>query len=135
NVTVTPPATPGTYNYNVNSATGNPMCPSSTVATATIIVDDCGCGVTAGNNGPFCNGTNLTANLTATDLVGATYSWTGPSGFVSNDQNPIGVTIPSVAGTYDFTVEADVSGTICTSVTTVTVYDLPTVDAGTYGPF
>ena len=40
NVIATPPAV-GTYNYTVNSATGNPLCPASTSATATVTVSSC----------------------------------------------------------------------------------------------
>jgi beta-glucanase (GH16 family) len=41
---------------------------------------------TAGNNGPITAG--VTLNLTASAVPGATYSWTGPDGFTSTDQNP-----------------------------------------------
>ncbi|HLP55830.1 MAG TPA: gliding motility-associated C-terminal domain-containing protein [Fluviicola sp.] len=132
NVTVTPPSTPGTYTYTVNSATGNPLCPSSTLATATIVVDNCGCTVTAGNSGPICSGAG-TVNLTASNVANATYSWTGPNGFNSNLQNPT-VTPPTTPGTYVYTVTADDGGTPCTATTTVTVNALPTVSAGSYSP-
>lgn len=132
NVTVTPPSTPGTYTYTVNSATGNPLCPSSTTATATIIVDNCGCTVTAGNSGAICSGAG-TVNLTASNVAGATYSWTGPNGFTSSAQNPT-VTPPTTPGTYVYTVTADDGGTPCTATTTVTVNPLPVVSAGSYSP-
>ncbi|WP_341901962.1 gliding motility-associated C-terminal domain-containing protein [Fluviicola taffensis] len=129
-VTATPPTTPGTYTYTVNSATGNPLCPSSTTATATIVVNPCGCTVNATNSGPVCSGTS-TINLFATTIVGATYSWTGPNGFVSSAQNPTGVPIPSAPGTYNFTVDVNDNGSLCSSTTTVTVNALPAVNAGT----
>ena len=52
------------------------------------------------NNGPICEGEVL--NLSATGITDATYSWTGPNGFTSNQQNP---TISSnataaMSGTY-----------------------------------
>nr|WP_294858147.1 gliding motility-associated C-terminal domain-containing protein [uncultured Fluviicola sp.] len=129
-VTATPPTTPGTYTYTVNSATGNPLCPSSTTATATIVVNPCGCTVTTTNNGPVCAGTN-TVDLFATTIAGATYSWTGPNGFTSSAQNPTGVPIPSTPGTYNFTVDINDNGSLCSSTTTVTVNGLPVVSAGT----
>ncbi len=46
---------------------------------------------TPGNNGPLCSGATL--NLTASIISGATYLWTGPNGFTSNQQNP---SIPNV---------------------------------------
>jgi trimeric autotransporter adhesin len=135
NVTATPPSTPGTYTYTVNSSTGNPLCPSSTTATATIVVGNCGCTVTAGNSGPVCSGAG-TIDLTASNVNGATYSWTGPNGFASSDQNPVGVTPPAAPGTYTYTytVTATVNGTPCSASTTVTVHAVPAVSAGTYSP-
>lgn len=127
NVIATPPGA-GTYTYTVNSATGNPLCPSSTSATATITVNNCGCSVTATNSGAVCPGG--TVDLFATAIVGATYSWTGPSGYTSSSQNPTGLVMPTTPGTYDYTVTATVSGVPCTSTTTVTVNPLPTVNAG-----
>ena len=131
-VTASPPSTPGTYTYTVNSATGNPLCPASTTSTASIIVDNCTCTVTAGNSGPACTGG--TVNLTATNVAGATWSWTGPNGYTSTVQNPQNVTLPAAPGTYIYEVTATVNGSPCTSQTTVTVNALPTVSAGTYSP-
>jgi gliding motility-associated-like protein len=128
-VTATPPATPGTYTYTVNSSGGNPLCPSSTSATATIIVNPCGCSVTGTNSGNVCAGTS-TINLFATAIPGATYSWTGPNGFTSSAQNPTSVPIPATPGTYNFTVDVTDNGSTCSSTTTVTVNALPAVDAG-----
>src|SRR5262249_28028772 len=41
--------------------------------------------VVASNGGTICEGATL--NLSATFLPGATYSWTGPNGFTSSQQN------------------------------------------------
>ena len=38
------------------------------------------------NNGPFCTGETI--QLSANGQSGATYSWTGPNGFTSTEQNP-----------------------------------------------
>lgn len=128
-VTATPPSTPGTYTYTVNSATGNALCPSSTTATATITVNSCGgCSITAGNSGDVCQGV-ATFNLTSTTVAGATYNWVGPNGYTSNVQNPTGVPVPAAAGSYNYTVTATVSGTPCTSTTTLVVNPTPTINA------
>ncbi|HMC69504.1 MAG TPA: hypothetical protein VKJ07_10140, partial [Mycobacteriales bacterium] len=52
----------------------------------------------ATNSGPACAGTPI--NLFATGN-GSVFSWTGPGGFTSSQQNPTGIT---VAGTYTVTV-------------------------------
>ncbi|MFN5635576.1 MAG: gliding motility-associated C-terminal domain-containing protein [Flavobacteriia bacterium] len=70
NVTVTPPTTPGTYTYTVNSSTGNPLCPSSTSATASITVTGAAA-INAGADVAICTGQNVTLNATG----GATYTW------------------------------------------------------------
>ncbi len=78
----------------------------------------------AGNGGAVC--VDGTLQLTAATVAGATYSWTGPNGFTSSDQNP---TISSVtlaaAGTYSVTVS--VASCVSGAGTTVaTVHPLPT---------
>ncbi|WP_341350770.1 T9SS type A sorting domain-containing protein [Sabulibacter ruber] len=86
-------------------------------ATKTIEVVAAPGTVTASSNSPVLVGGALT--LTASNLTGATYKWTGPNGFTSTAQNPsrTGVT-SAMAGTY--TVVATVNG--CSSpAATVTV--------------
>jgi gliding motility-associated-like protein len=70
---------------------------------------------------------NATASLTAGG--GVSYSWSGPGGFVSNNQNP---TIPNAtgatAGTYIVTV-TDVNGCANANVAQIAINSLPTVSA------
>ncbi len=89
----------------------------------------CACSVTTGNGGPICPG--ATTSLTASTVAGASgYSWSGPNGFTSNQQNPTNVPVPSTPGSYDFEVTViGGNGQPCTSITTVVVND-PQVDAG-----
>ncbi|MBU2554031.1 MAG: PKD domain-containing protein, partial [Bacteroidetes bacterium] len=78
------------------------------------------------NNGPLCVGETL--ELYATDEPGATYEWTGPLGFTSNDQNPV---IPNVtlahAGDYQVivTLDGEVSDP---AITNVVITDNPVPD-------
>lgn len=76
---------------------------------------------TASSNSPatnqICAGQSL--NLTSTGLAGATYAWTGPSGFTSNQQNP---TVSSISmldsGIYTVVVKV---GKCCRYVATTLV--------------
>jgi hypothetical protein len=76
---------------------------------------------TASNNGPVCAGGSV--NLSASWPLAVSYSWTGPGGFTSNQQNPTGIT---VAGTY--TVTATSAGPCSFSAqasTTVVINPIP----------
>ncbi len=79
-------------------------------------------GIAASNNGPLCAGSTL--QLSATNMTGATYSWTGPNNFTSFIQNP---TIPNVtaanAGTY--IVTATSGNTTATDTTHVVINPTP----------
>jgi hypothetical protein len=77
----------------------------------------------ATNSGPVCPGQTL--QLFANTVAGATYSWTGPNGFTSNQQNP---TITNVtfadAGDYVLTLTAP-GCTPTNSTTTAAVVSPP----------
>jgi gliding motility-associated-like protein len=70
--------------------------------TATITINAAPIAPTAGSNSPLCEGQTL--NLTASAILGATYSWTGPGGYTSTSQNPNrpNVTL-AMAGVYSVT--------------------------------
>ena len=77
------------------------------------------------NDGPYCVGETI--NLTANGQAGATYSWTGPGGFTSTQQNP---TRPNctmaMAGTYTCTIAL---GSATNSATTeVEVLPMPSAN-------
>lgn len=62
-------------------------CPSApTVGTITLSNPSTPAAPTVGSNTPVCSGNAI--NLTATGAGGATYSWTGPSGYTNTNQNP-----------------------------------------------
>lgn len=72
----------------------------------------------ASSNSPICETSTL--HLTTSNVSGATYSWTGPNGFVSNQQNPVisNATIAN-AGTYNLTITSN--GCTSSQVSTVVV--------------
>jgi hypothetical protein len=86
------------------------------------------------NNGPLCQGQNL--QLTASNSTNASYSWTGPNSFTSNQQNPsINGVSSSNAGTYSCTVTVSGCGTSSAASTSVSITSLPTAPtAGNNGP-
>jgi DNA/RNA endonuclease G (NUC1)/fibronectin type 3 domain-containing protein len=105
-VTYTPVVTysgPASFTYSVcdNGFTaGSPdtQCSTATVnVTITAIVCPPVNDPTASNSGPACAGSSV--NLFATGS--GSFSWSGPGGFTSSQQNPTGIT---VAGTYTVTV-------------------------------
>ena len=135
--TINPPFATS-QNYSITGITANggacsitatysadPTCTLTQAYTAPAACNTT-CSLTAGNNGPVCQGNAF--NLTATAVAGATgYSWSGPSAFSSTAQNPTGVGAALAAGTYTYTVVATTAGGTCSSTTTVTVNARPTV--------
>ena len=80
---------------------------------------------TAGNNGSICIGGTI--NLTASNITGATYNWTGPNGFASTAQNPtINNATINMVGTYSVT--ATVNGCTSNPATTTVTGSLSTDD-------
>jgi hypothetical protein len=87
----------------------------------------------ASNNGPICQGATL--QLDATDIPGATYSWTGPNGFTAAVRNPsISNAQPAASGLYTVTINN--AGCVYNPTTTAQVDTLPptpTISADTNG--
>ena len=79
----------------------------------------------ATNNGPVCKGASI--KLFATTIPNASYSWTGPNGFVSNQQNPV-ITNASLVNKGDYQVVASVGGCSANpSVTSVNVSSISSI--------
>ena len=92
----------GTASGNITVTASN-SCGTSAQRTMAVTVNPAPASPTAGSNSPLCQGTTL--NLTASTVAGATYSWTGPNGFMSNAQNPsVSSVSTSDAGTYSVTI-------------------------------
>lgn len=83
-------------NYSVNIVVNGCRSANNTVA---ITVNPIPPAPQVSNNGAVCEGNTL--QLNAATISGATYSWTGPSGFTSSNQNPlINNALQTNAGTY-----------------------------------
>ena len=72
------------------------------------------------NNGPLCAGDDLTFNA---NVNADSYSWTGPGGFTSTDQNPTRNNV-TTGGTYSLTI-TDNGCTSAAGTTTVIVNATP----------
>ncbi|MFN6039881.1 MAG: PKD-like domain-containing protein [Bacteroidota bacterium] len=106
------------YTVTPTSATGS--C-TGTAQSVTVTVNPIPSASSLSSNSPVC--LNGTINLTAPTTAGATYSWNGPGGFSSVNQNS---TIPNAtsSGTYSLTITANgCSSPMAT--TSVTVNSIP----------
>lgn len=83
-------------NYSVNIVVNGCRSANNTVA---ITVNPTPPAPQVSNNGAVCEGNTL--QLNAATISGASYAWTGPSGFTSSNQNPvIANALQNNAGTY-----------------------------------
>jgi hypothetical protein len=79
---------------------------TSAAGTTSVIINPAPATPTASNGGPYCEG--ATISLSTPTVSGATYSWTGPNGFTSTDQNPTRSNATTAdAGTYSVTITVD----------------------------
>ncbi len=120
----------GTYNVTatVNGCT-------SPAGSTTVVVNETPATPMAGNNGPICEGSEL--SLTASFVPDATYLWTGPNGFTSIEQNPIVSNNATIimSGTYSVTASLNNGCISDVSLTQVTVKPMPSTPiAGNNGP-
>ncbi|GMU20327.1 MAG: hypothetical protein AMXMBFR13_04240 [Phycisphaerae bacterium] len=76
----------------------------------------------AGSNAPLLVGDSL--HLTATSIPGASYSWTGPGGFVSTEQNPV-ITDVDVGAAGMYSVTVTVNGCMSAPAETTVVITVP----------
>ncbi|MBS1634476.1 MAG: PKD domain-containing protein [Bacteroidetes bacterium] len=99
----------GTYTVIANNG-----C-ASAPATVSVAVNQTPSSPVAGNNSPFCQGSTL--NLTASNVAGASYNWSGPNSFTATIQNP---NIPAASATNAGTYSVTVTQNGCTSPAAVT---------------
>jgi gliding motility-associated-like protein len=109
----------GAYNLTVtvNNCASQP-------ASVNVVINPIPAAPVVGSNSPICSGSSL--NLTANQTAGATYVWSGPGAFVSNQQNPV-INPANNTQSGNYTAYIVVNGcTSATSNTNVLVNPLPT---------
>ncbi|MCE3297318.1 MAG: large protein [Crocinitomicaceae bacterium] len=116
------PTVAGMNSVLVSSFVNHPGCSLSSEIEFQVNVRACICPVIAGNNSNSCVSDSFT--LTASDVFGASYSWSGPN-FSSTDQNPSGVLTPMTSGTHTYTVTATNGTETCSASTNVVISTIP----------
>lgn len=124
NVTV---AASGTYNVTARLS----GC-TSAAGSVTVVINPTPAGNVASNNGPICEGENITLSGTTSTIGTISYNWTGPNGFTSNLQNPVinGATI-AATGTYSLIITGTTNTQACAAspvTTNVTIKPVPTIN-------
>lgn len=105
---------PGTYILNVSIPSSDTPCFSADTFTISATPNTINVQATGGTLGCTINSIQLTATVMISNVQ---FSWSGPGGFSSVEQNPV-VTMP---GTYVLTVSNTLG---CTGSTTVSVNDI-----------
>lgn len=77
------------------------------------------------NDGPYCVGDDI--HLTANGQSGASYSWTGPHGYTSSQQNPV-ISNCSMSHTGSYVCTISLNGQTNNASTEVQVYAKPTAN-------
>ena len=83
--------------------------------------------VAANSNAPLCTGTG-DLQLSESGGEAVSWSWTGPSGFQSTDQNPVRANpTPAHSGNYTVVI-TDANGCTGSQTISVTVFDIPQIN-------
>ncbi|MDW7693969.1 isopeptide-forming domain-containing fimbrial protein [Flammeovirgaceae bacterium SG7u.111] len=95
-------------------------CQSAASLTEQVVIDEIPT-VTAGNTGPYCNGTDIQLTATPGAAGTYTYAWSGPDGFTSSQQNVtiVAGTSEYKAGTYTVTITSANGSCTAQDVTSV----------------
>lgn len=125
-----PIGTPAGNGYRVRIVGSNPVyvgeeesCSTITIGASSSVAPN----ITS--NSPVCEGGTL--QLTAPAIAGATYSWTGPNSFSSNNQNPSILNVTNAAAGI-YTLNTSVSGcTMAPANLNVTINPTPAAPTAT----
>ena len=108
----------------VYTLTATNACGSNTTTTTPVVLTDVPSGTGAiASATTMCSGTSLTLTGSATNAT--TYTWNGPDGFTSTDQNPAAITVNTASsGVYTLTA-TNTCGSASVTTAPVTVNPTP----------
>lgn len=128
----------GTYKMRVRcvyATTGNFIDPCNNTTYGETedynvqVVTASGYSATVTSNAPICSGQTLSLTLTPSSSVAATYTWTGPSGFTNNTQNPVIANAASIAsGIYTVVINPAFNCPVTRTIA-VNVNSTPTISS------
>jgi len=127
------PVTPlvaGTYTVTVTDVAG-----CTATGSVTVVINSLP-SITAMNNGPVCDGSNITVSSTPSGGSGiySLFQWTGPDFYVASVEDPVPFsTTAASAGVYQVKV-TDSNGCTATATTTVVINPKPTLTASSNSP-
>lgn len=116
-----PNDTPGSSNYVIGVSSTTPNVNTTTITVSNAFTIKSKPVITATNNGALCIGEIL--QLSASNISGATYNWTGPNGFTSSLPNPTINNVNSSNGGNYFVTATNNGCTSLTATTTVEIID------------
>jgi PKD repeat protein len=121
---------PGSYTYSLTVTVNG--CTSAAGSTI-VVVNAIPATPAPSNDGPHCFTANPTSAHLSANTTADSYSWSGPDGFTSTDQNPtVSLAAP---GSYTYSLTVTTNG--CSSAagsTTVVINPLPDVAVSAGGP-
>ena len=121
NPTITNASTNASGLYSVKATINGCTGPTG---TASVIINQIPPSPFVSSNGPLCAGSTL--NLTASNIAGASYSWSGPNGFTSLLQNPV-INNATAANAGIYNTSATVNGCTSPAISTTIVIDQPAI--------
>lgn len=121
------PTGSGTYSLTISNPGSG--CTASSSYTTSLVVNPLPYSAGATNSGPACAGSSIT--LFSNSSNATNWSWSGPAGFSSTQQNPV-VSAVSSSGTYSVMLSNATTGCVQTTVytTPVSIEALPAISAG-----
>lgn len=117
--------TTGTASAGIYTVVASNACGSTTATTAVVTINTTPTAVSATPSATIlCAGSSLTLTGAATSATG--YSWSGPNGFTSTDQNPAPITTSTASSGIYTLAASNTCGTTTATTATISIGSGPT---------